>query len=145
MKTIRVGGRSFAIDHEEKIYFPKDGLTKSDLMQYYRTMASLVLRYIKDRPIMMQRFPHGIEGEAFYAKNAPDYFPAWIVTKQIKKRQEAGSTNFVICNNTATLVYLASQACITLHAWLSKQDKLNYLITLFLILILHVRIVMIFA
>ncbi|MFI5333445.1 MAG: non-homologous end-joining DNA ligase, partial [Candidatus Babeliales bacterium] len=83
-----------------------------------------MLSLIKNRPLMMQRFPSGIEHEGFYQKNAGDYFPSWIKTVRVAK--EGGSLDQVICNDAATLVYLANQACITLHAWLSRYDKLDY-------------------
>jgi bifunctional non-homologous end joining protein LigD len=73
----------------------------------------------------MQRFPNGITQDGFYQKDIGDYFPDWIPTVTVKKL-EGGTTTYVVCNNSATLVYLANQACITQHAWLSRIDKLNY-------------------
>lgn len=115
---------------EDKILFPKHGkaaksITKGDVIEYYNNIASLMLPYLKNRPLMMHRFPNGIDKESFYQKNASDYFPDWI--KQVKVPLKDGSfNNYVVCQNKATLVYLANQACITPHVWLSQISDLNY-------------------
>lgn len=105
--------------------FFDDDLTKGDLIDYYEKVANIMLSHIKDRPMMMHRFPDGITGSSFYQKNAPDYFPKWIKQKKVPLKED-GYTNFVVCQNKATLVYLANQAMITPHIWLSKIDKLKY-------------------
>ncbi len=110
--------------YSDKIYFPLSGITKGDLIRYYEEIADYMLPYLQDRPLTMHRFPKGIAKEGFYQKNASDYFPDWIKTKKIKK--EGGWVNHVICNNQATLAYLARQGTITFHVTLSKTDKLNY-------------------
>jgi bifunctional non-homologous end joining protein LigD len=120
---LKIGKRTIELSNEDKILFP-DGFTKGDVITYYQTVAPYMLPLIKNRPLMMQRFPSGIEHEGFYQKNVGDYFPSWIKTERIAK--EGGSVDQVICNDAATLVYLANQACITLHAWLSRADKINY-------------------
>jgi bifunctional non-homologous end joining protein LigD len=95
------------------------------LIDYYEKIAETMLPYIKDRPITMIRFPDGIHSTAFYQKDAPEYFPEWIERKAVEKN-DGGSTNYVICNTKAALVYLANQACVTPHIWLSKKDKLDF-------------------
>jgi bifunctional non-homologous end joining protein LigD len=122
-KSLRVGKRVIELSNQDKQLFP-EGFTKGDVIDYYQAVAPYMVRLIKNRPLMMQRFPSGIEHEGFYQKNVGDYFPAWIKTVSVAK--EGGSVDHVICNDAATLVYLANQACITLHAWLSRYDKLNY-------------------
>src|SRR5262249_37058792 len=91
---------------------------------YYNKIAIHMLPYVKDRPLMMHRFPDGIYGESFYQKDASAYFPSWI--KQALVPKEGGYNNYVVCQNRATLVYLANQACITPHVWLSRIDKLHH-------------------
>ncbi len=83
-----------------------------------------MLPFTKDRCISMQRFPEGINKEGFYQKDAADYFPAFIKRAPLEKH-ENGIVNYVVCNNAATLVYLANLACITPHIWLSRTDKIN--------------------
>jgi bifunctional non-homologous end joining protein LigD len=124
MSIINFGRYSFKTSHDEKIFFPKSKITKGDLISYYNEIADIMLPHIKDRPVSMLRMPDGIKGEVFFQKDASGYFPKWIVTKKIKKKD--GSVNHVICSNKATLVYLANQACVTPHVWLSKIEKLNY-------------------
>ncbi|MUP44704.1 ATP-dependent DNA ligase [Gramella sp. BOM4] len=106
----------------EKVFFPESGYTKGDLVDYYERIADTMLPYIEGRPLTMIRFPNGIDDKKFFQKDAPDYFPDWIAKKSLEKK-EGGSTNYVICNDKASLVYLANQACVTPHIWLSRQDK----------------------
>jgi bifunctional non-homologous end joining protein LigD len=113
------------ITHPERVLFSADGITKKEMIDYYTTHADYILPYMHNRLLTMLRFPEGIEHEGFYQKNAADYFPAWIKTVPIKK-EGGGTVNYVVCNNIATLAYLANQACITPHLWLSKIDKLRY-------------------
>lgn len=110
--------------NENRVLFPKSGITKGDLINYYEKIAPTMLPYMKNRLISMQRFPGGIDQEGFYQKDASEYFPKWIKRVSVKK-QDGGRVNYVVCNNAATLVYLANQACITNHIWLSRIDKLE--------------------
>jgi len=123
--VIKVGKYLVKITHKQKIIFPKSGITKNELINYYYKIAPVMLPYLKNRPITMRRFVSGINEPGFYQKNIADYFPDWIDRIPIKK-QDGGIVNYVVCNNAATLVYLANQLCITPHIWLSKTDKLDY-------------------
>ncbi len=111
--------------NKTKILFPGDGITKQDLASYYQRIAPLMLPLMKGHPVAMLRYPDGIKGESFYQKNTPDYFPDWIKRAPITNR-DGSVTSYVLCQNVETLVYLAYQACITPHLWLSRADKLNY-------------------
>ena len=124
-EKMKFGKHAVEISNRDKVFFPNSKYTKGDLIDYYEKISDIMIPHMKDRLISMLRFPNGINDKQFYQKDAPDYFPDWIEVKQVKK-QEGGTTNYVICNNTATLVYLANQACITPHIWLSKKDKLDY-------------------
>lgn len=125
MGKIKIGRYTIETSHENLILFPEAGLTKQDLIDYYTRIAPVMLNYVKNRPISMQRFPSGIHKENFYQKDAPDYFPAWIKRAPLAK-QEGGTIHYVVCNNKQTLTYLANQACIVIHIWLSKMDKIDY-------------------
>jgi bifunctional non-homologous end joining protein LigD len=122
--TFRVGGHVIAVSHPDKVLFPDDGITKRDLAEYYRRVAPKILPFLKDRPLSLQRFPDGI-GWGFYEKKAPAYFPEWFERVRVKVK-EGGAQQQLMCNNAASLVYLADQACITPHPWLSKKDRLDY-------------------
>lgn len=125
MTQRKCGRRLVTTTHESRILFPASGITKSDLIDYYEQCASYMIPHIGDRPLTMHRFPKGIDGKGFYQKDAASYFPSWIHTKRIKK-QEGGFVRYVVCNDQATLVFLANQAVITPHVWLSRIDKLQY-------------------
>ncbi len=123
--SIKVGRRNVEITNKDKVLFPQNKITKNDLIQYYATIAPVMLPHMKDRPVTMHRFPDGIKEDGFYQKDISNYFPDWIKRIEISK-QEDGHNTYVICNNAATLVYLTNQACITPHIWLSRTPKLNY-------------------
>jgi bifunctional non-homologous end joining protein LigD len=125
-QTMTVDGHEIELSNLEKVLFPQRGITKADLIDYYHRIAETMLPYMKDRPITMQRFPDGIEEESFYQKEAPDYFPDWIRREPIEVEEEGSSQPQVVCDNAATLVYLANQACITPHVWLSRVDRIRY-------------------
>jgi bifunctional non-homologous end joining protein LigD len=126
IKIIKAGGRTIEISSPRKVLFPKDGITKLELAEYYKKIAPVMLSYMKNRPISMQRFPDGIRGERFYQKEVPDYFPSWVERVRVKVSGTEKSQEQVVVNDGATLVYLANQATITPHTWLSRKGKLDY-------------------
>jgi bifunctional non-homologous end joining protein LigD len=124
-KTIEMEGHSIEIEHLDKVFFPDVGLTKGDLIRYYRRIAETMLPYLEGRPLTMQRFPDGIDGKGFYQKEAPGYFPDWIQRVEIHVEEEGGTQPQVVCGDAATLVYLVDQGCITPHVWLSRVEALH--------------------
>ena len=125
-KQITVDNRTIHLARLDKVLFPDQGITKGDLIEYYRRIAKVMLPHLAGRPISMQRFPDGIAEGGFYQKEAPSHFPEWIDRVQVWVKQEESQQPQVLCNSAATLVYLANQACITPHVWLSRQDRLDY-------------------
>jgi len=121
---LRVGGRSITVSHSDKLLFPKSKITKAELIAYYQKIAPVMIPKVKDRPLVMVRYPHGIADEGFFQKNVASYFPDWIETVSVA-RQSQPRAQMVLCNNAATLVYLANQDCITPHIWLSSVDSLR--------------------
>jgi len=111
------------ISNPDKILFPKEGITKLQMVQYYEKVAEKMLPYLKDRPLTLHRFPSGIKDDGFYQKNAGDHFPTFIKWIQIKT--EDGSNTQVLCNDKKSLIYLANQGTLSVHIRLSKKDKLN--------------------
>jgi len=122
---MKVDSHTIDLSNADKILFPEDGITKGDLIDDYRRMADRILPYLEGRPLMLQRFPDGIAETGFYQKQASDYFPDWITTATVQLKDRDEVRTMVVCNDAATLVYLANQACITLHAWLSRRASLN--------------------
>lgn len=125
-KILHIDGHDINISNGTKLLFPKSKITKWQLVDYYQKIAPIMLPHTKDRPISMQRFPSGIDQEGFFHKDAPDYFPDWIKTVDVQRENKSKIASHVLCNNAATLVYLANQGVITPHLWLSKVDNLNY-------------------
>src|SRR5215469_2444568 len=118
-----VGGIQVQLSHLDKVFFPDDGITKGDLVAYSESMAPSIIAYTKDRPLVMDRYPDGITGQRLVQKNVPQYFPDWITRAEVKK--QGGVVNHVICDKPATVVYLANQACIELHVFLSRLGRLD--------------------
>ncbi|MEU0404790.1 non-homologous end-joining DNA ligase [Streptomyces sp. NPDC006197] len=118
---IRVSGRTVEIRRAEKELFPDDGITKADLADYYRRVGPRILPHLRGRPLMLERHPDGIGGGRFMQKDTPDHFPDWIHRWELPKAD--GSVTYPVCDDAATLLYLAGQACITPHRWLSKADR----------------------
>jgi bifunctional non-homologous end joining protein LigD len=123
-EIIRIGDHDVKITRPEKVLFPEDGITKGDLIQYYKRIAPRMLPHLEGRPLSLQRYPDGIDKESFFQKAVARYYPDWIDTVTVKK--VGGTVKHAVCNDAATLVYLANQACVTLHPWLSRGDKLNF-------------------
>jgi bifunctional non-homologous end joining protein LigD len=121
--TLRAGRRSIEVSNPDKVLFPADGITKADLATYYRDVASTILPYVRHRPLHMDRYPDGLDGEHWVQKEVPKHFPDWIETVEVPK--QGGSVTHVVCSNAATLVYLADQGTITPHVWLSRTDRID--------------------
>lgn len=112
--------------HVDKVLWPQEGYTKGDLIAYYQAVSTWMLPYLKNRPLTLQRFPNGIEGESFFEKNAPRGVPEWVHTVTIASESEPERrTRFVVCNDERTLLYLANLAAIMLHIWTSREQSLD--------------------
>lgn len=126
-RTVRVGRRTLEIHRPDKVLFPGDGdakeYTKRDLVEYYRSVAPFMLPHLRGRPLMLERHPDGVDGQRFMQKNTPEHYPEWI--RRIEVPKEGGTVCHTVCDDTATLVYLADQACLTLHRWLSRVGGLD--------------------
>jgi bifunctional non-homologous end joining protein LigD len=120
-----VGGIAVELSHTGKVFFPGDGTTKGDLITYYRDVADRMLPYLRGRPLAMARHPDGIDGQRIFQKNVPSHFPDWVSRTEVGKA--GGTVCQVIVDKSATLVYLANQACIELHVFLSRADRLHCL------------------
>lgn len=121
--TYDIAGRSITLSKPDKILFPDEGLTKKDLADYMKFVAPVMMRHVEGRPVSVQRFPDGISEDGFFQKNTPEYFPEWIRRERLEK--EDGHVDYTVVEEEATLVYLADQACITLHTGLSPVDHIR--------------------
>ncbi len=124
MPRTSLDSHELSLSNLDKVLYPEDGITKGEIIEYYLKISERMLPFIEKRPLSMERFPDGVDKEGFYQKEIPDHFPGWIERARIKTGHK--TTNYAVCNDRATLVYLADQACITPHVWLSRIDKLDY-------------------
>ncbi|HBV98877.1 MAG: DNA polymerase [Peptococcaceae bacterium BICA1-7] len=120
--VVRVEGREVRLTNLEKLFWP-GGITKAQLVGYYSDIAPVLIPHLRNRPLVMKRYPDGIAGESFYQKECPDYAPDWIETYPVRHSEK--NINYIVCNDAATLVWLANQACIEIHAWLSVLDNVE--------------------
>jgi bifunctional non-homologous end joining protein LigD len=109
----------------EKLYWPEDGLTKGDLIAYYRVIAPWMLPYLKDRPVVLTRFPDGIHGKSFFQKDAPSFAPEWLRTVTIRGEGGERDLSYFVCDNVDTLLYLANSGSIPLHLWSSRVASID--------------------
>jgi bifunctional non-homologous end joining protein LigD len=121
--SVTAGGIRVEVSRPDKVLFGDDEITKGDLVDYYRDVAGRMLAYLADRPAVLARYPDGITGQRVFQKNVPDYFPDWITRAEVPKQD--GVLHQVICDKPATVVYLANQACIELHVFLSRVGRLD--------------------
>lgn len=123
MSTLRFGNVSFETSNEDRVYFPHDGITKADLISYYRKVAEVMLPHLRERPLSFQRFPSGIDKQGFFQKDAPEHYPEWMTRIPMKKK--GGRNHHVVADKPATLAYLANNGVITIHSALSKGPDLT--------------------
>lgn len=113
----KIGGHDLKFTNLSKIYWPKEKLSKRDMLNYYYQVAPYILPYLKDRPQSLNRFPNGIDGKSFYQKDVTGKVPDWV--KTFPYTSEGKKKNYMICNDEATLLYMASLGCIELNPWSS--------------------------
>jgi bifunctional non-homologous end joining protein LigD len=130
-QTLEIEGKKIPVTNTDKIFFPEKKLTKGDVIAYYHSVAKYILPYLKNRPLSLKRNPNGIHEESFFHKNAGDKAPGWIKTFEIFSESSDRDIEYIICNNTATLIYLANLGCIEINPWNStytKPDNPTYII-----------------
>lgn len=128
---LKINGRSLKLTNLEKVYWPKEKYTKGDLIEYYRNIAPFILPYLKDRAESMNRHPGGINGPNFFQKDVRDQMPSWIKTKKIFSESNNANINYLVCQDEATLVYMANLGCIEINPWnsrIQKQEHPDYLV-----------------
>lgn len=116
-----VEGTDVALSNLDKPYWAPEGYTKGDLVAYYYNAAPWILPYLRDRPLTMKRMPDGADGDWFYAKRAPEHTPDWVPTAPIES-SGGDRIDYVLAQDTATLLWLANLGCIEMHPWHSRID-----------------------
>ena len=109
------------IKRPSKELFP--GITKLDVAEYYAAVAPAMVPHVKDRPLNLDRFPDGVTKRGLFTQAAPEHFPDWVARATVPKK--GGTVTHAVANDARTLVYLAGQAVIALHAWTSRRDRID--------------------
>jgi len=128
--SLDIHNHSIRLTHLNKIYFPKPKLTKGDLLAYYAEMAPYVLPFLNDRPLVLRRYPNGVNGKSFFQKEAPQGAPDWMATAIVYSEERDGQMPYVMANDLESLLYLTNLGCIDQNPWSSRsesQDSPDYL------------------
>src|SRR5262249_33470176 len=112
--------RKVTTTHPDKVFWPKEGYTKGEMVEYYRAISKWMLPYLADRPVMLTRYPDGIAGKSFYQKDAPAFAPRWLRTEKIYSEDADREISFFIIDSEDALAYIANLAAITIHMWSSR-------------------------
>jgi bifunctional non-homologous end joining protein LigD len=118
--------RTIKLTNLDKVFWPEEGYTKGDLIQYYRTISPWLLPYLADRPVVLTRYPDGIEGKSFYQKDAPGWTPDWIRTVAVEHEGGEKMVNYFVAEDLDTLTYIANLGSIPLHIWHSRASSLAH-------------------
>jgi bifunctional non-homologous end joining protein LigD len=125
--SARVSGSAgkVALTNLKKVFWP-DGATKGDLIGFYETVAPLLLPYLRDRPLVLTRYPDGISGKSFFQKDAPVYVPDWVRTERISSGDGERDIRYFVVDDVESLRYVANMASIPLHVWSSRVATLEH-------------------
>ena len=125
-KELTVGGRRIKLTNLDKVFWAEEKYTKGDVIDYYRKVAGYILPYLIDRPESLYRTPHGIEGDGFFQKDVGELPPDWVRTEDIFSESNQKMITYLVCQDEATLIYMANLGCIEINPWLSRLQKLDY-------------------
>jgi bifunctional non-homologous end joining protein LigD len=123
---MEVDGKTLALTHLNKVYFPESGIRKRDLLAYYYRIADYILPFLKDRPLVMRRYPNGIQEKSFFQKEAPESIPDWIKRATVYSDERGGEMDYVMAQDRASLLFLTNLGCIDHNPWSSRFDNQDY-------------------
>lgn len=116
----------FSLSNLEKVFWPEEKITKGDLIEYYQTIAPWMLTYLRDRPVMLTRYPDGIKGKSFFQKDAPSFVPSWVRRAKMWSDENQREIEHFVCDDEESLVYLANLGTIPFHIWSSRVSTLEH-------------------
>jgi bifunctional non-homologous end joining protein LigD len=119
------GELPFELTNLKKIFWPDEGYTKGDLTDYYRAVSPWLLAYLRNRPLVMTRYPDGIGGKSFFQKDAPGFRPEWIRTERMWSEDTQREIDYFVCDDEASLLYVVNLGTIPLHLWASRVPTLE--------------------
>ncbi len=125
-KIIKINGNELKFTNRNKLYWPEEGFTKGDVIDYYNQVYKYILPYLKDRPESLRRNPNGINGQSFFQKDAGGQAPDWVESIVLYSESAKKDIDYILCNDRATLLYLANLGCIEINPWNSRVGKLEY-------------------
>jgi bifunctional non-homologous end joining protein LigD len=123
--SLTIDSRRLKFTNLNKVFYPRDGYTKRDVIQYNESVAAWLIPHLKDRPLSLRRYPDGIEGESFFQKHARKDFPDWFRTETIHERGK-DPIQFVVADDRASLLFLANLGCIDQNPWMSRVGSLEH-------------------
>jgi bifunctional non-homologous end joining protein LigD len=121
-----VGKQRLKFTNLNKVFWPREGYVKRDLINYYDAVAELLVPHLKDRPLSLKRYPNGIEGKYFFQKEAAESFPDWLRTEAIFSEHNQAPINYVVADDRVSLLYLANLGCIDQNPWMSRVGTLEH-------------------
>src|SRR5947199_5665395 len=121
----RISHREVTCSNLDKDFWPDEGYTKCDVIEYYRAVSQWMLPYLADRPLVLTRFSDGINGKSFFQKDAPEYAQAFVRTVTIWSEDSQRDLDYFVCDNESSLLYIANMAAILLHVWSSRVATLE--------------------
>jgi bifunctional non-homologous end joining protein LigD len=124
---LRINGKKLQVTNRNKVYFPDEQITKGELIDYYRKISKFLLPYLKNRPESLNRHPNGITKPGFYQKDMDtSQIPAWVHTEKQYSKSNEEYLDYLVCDNEATLIYMANLGCIEINPWHSTWNKPDY-------------------
>jgi bifunctional non-homologous end joining protein LigD len=123
---LEVGRRRVRLTSPDKLLFPGDGVTKRDLADYYAAIGDTLVPHLRNRPFTLKRYPYGIRGQPYFAKQVPKGKPSWVPTRQFRTYPREGGSrlvDFALVNEPAAAVWMVQMNCIDMNAWYSRVDK----------------------
>lgn len=123
---LKIEGKPLKLTNLKKIYWPEENYTKEDLIEYYNKVSDYILPYLKNRPESLRRNPNGINQQSFFQKDMLSTLPDWIETIKIFSESTNKKINYLMCQDKATLIYMANLGCIEINPWLSSKGSIEF-------------------
>src|SRR5690349_746451 len=124
-QIVEIGGRSLKLTNLEKVLYPAAGFTKGQIIDYYARIAPVLVPHLAGKPLTLKRYPDGVDAQPFFEKNATKHRPDWVKTAPIWSEGNRRNVNYILCNDLATLVWVANLAGIELHPSLSLAENIE--------------------
>ncbi len=124
--TIELDGKRLRFSNLNKVYFPESGYTKRDLLAYYYRIADFILPFLRDRALVLRRYPDGIKGQAFFQKDVREGLPEWFKTVPVDSEHRGEVIQFATANERASLLFLTGLGCIDHNPWSNRYDDLDH-------------------